>query len=168
MTSRILFTLATLMAAGPALADNAAMLRCRTLSDGPARLACYDAIALPGIGSRAGWGAPVAGAPAPGAVSVTGAPAAQSPADRFGLEGKSTAAGGPLDKLESSIPGRFEGWNAKTKFRLANGQVWAVAENSSVFYNLVDPKVVLKKGLFDVIYLEVEGVNQRVRVRRVQ
>lgn len=157
--------LAAGLVAAPALADNGAMLRCRTIAETSARLACYDAIALPGLGSRSGWGAPL-----PGAAPVTpGAPAAPlSPADSFGLEGRAPTAGGPAAQLVSSIPGRFEGWNAKTQFRLANGQIWALAENSEAFYQLDSPKVTIKRGLFDAMYMHIDGVAQTPRVKRVQ
>lgn len=166
--TRWFLLLGAALGAAPAFADNAAMLRCRTIAEGPARLACYDAIALPGIGSRAGWGAPVPGAApaAPGQATAANAPVA--PADAFGLEGRAFAAGGPLDRLETRIVGRFEGWTPKSQFRMANGQVWAIAENSETFYNLVEPKVTLRKGLFDAIYMDVEGVAQSPRVKRVR
>lgn len=153
------------LVAAPAMADNSAMLRCRTIAETSARLACYDAIALPGLGSRSGWGAPL-----PGAVPVApGVPAAPlSPIDSFGLEGRAAAAGGPAAQLTSSIPGRFEGWNAKTRFRLANGQIWALAENTEAFYQLDSPKVTIKRGLFDAMYMHIEGVAQTPRVKRVQ
>jgi len=51
---RILFAL--LFVAGPALASDADLLRCRELPDGPGRLACYNAIQV----GRAPAPAPVA------------------------------------------------------------------------------------------------------------
>lgn len=150
---------------GAALADTPAMLRCRVIAEAPARLACYDAIALPGIGSRAGWGAPLPGAapaPAPGTPVAPG-----SPIQQFGLEDRGSPAGS-VDAIESRLPGTFEGWNPKSQFRLANGQVWAIVENSTTFYKLVEPRVKIRRGVLGAFYMDIEGVAQSARVRRIQ
>ena len=64
MKTSTLLALAALVCTGAVQADPAALQRCRIIPEAAARLACYDAIALPGIGSRAGWGAPTTSAPA--------------------------------------------------------------------------------------------------------
>ncbi len=131
------------------------MQRCRALADSTARLACYDALA-----------AQPARTPAPPAAAATPAPTATaSPAAHATEFGR--ASSGP-DSVESVIPGAFDGWAASKRFKLANGQVWQVADGSSAFYNLRDVKVRVKRGSFGSFYLEIDGVNQAPRVRRVE
>ncbi len=141
--------LAALCAAPPLFADNAADLqRCRAIGEAAARLACYDALALPTAPSR--------GAPP----SATAA----DPAARFGL--REPAQG--VDAVESHIPGRFDGWEARTQIRLANGQVWQINDGSRGVYRLDNPRVRIRKGALGSFFLEIEGQNQSPRVRRVQ
>ncbi|MBL8329174.1 MAG: hypothetical protein JNJ71_10010 [Rubrivivax sp.] len=162
-------------------ADDAAWLRCRSVTEPMARLACYDAVkpSLSAPGSTPG-SAPSAAAPAPAgpgpagarpaAAAATGTAAAgtalSSAEQAFGLEQRS--GGGGMDAIRSRIPGPFEGWQAGTRFRLANGQVWQVSDGSSAFYRLRDPAVTIKRGALGSFVLDVEGVNQPIRVRRVE
>jgi len=143
--------LAALCAAPPLFADTAADLqRCRAIGDAASRLACYDALAVPTAPSR---GAPPSAA----------APAAD-PAARFGLREPAQA----VDAVESHIPGRFDGWEARTQIRLANGQVWQINDGSRGVYRLDNPRVRIRKGALGSFFLEIEGQNQSPRVRRVQ
>ena len=138
-----------LLISGSALADDAALLRCRAISDGPARLACYDALPLGGPAN-----------------SAAGAGAAAPTAQQFGLEQKS--AEGAIQAIESHIPGRFEGWAPKSRITLANGQVWEIADDSKAFLNVENPKVRVRRGAIGAFYLEIEKTNRSPRVRRVQ
>lgn len=142
--------LALLMTAAAARADDDALRRCRAIAEASARLACYDAI----VPTRA------AAAAAPAAAS---APAANA-ASRFGLSAPADA----VERVESRIEGRFEGWNPRGLFRLANGQVWQVADDSRGVYWLESPKVVVRRGALGSYLLEVEGTTAMVRVRRVE
>jgi hypothetical protein len=95
------------------------------------------------------------------AVAPTTGPSPQ--AERFGLDtGKEV-----LQSISSSLPGPFAGWGPRTRFVLANGQVWQVADGSSAVYGLHNPKVVVRKAFMSGFELEIEGVNQVPRVRRV-
>ncbi|HEU5294723.1 MAG TPA: hypothetical protein VFU71_08030, partial [Burkholderiaceae bacterium] len=102
-----------------AAADTSAMLRCRQLADPVARLACYDAVVLPGPGPTEGRdsAAPLA-APAP----VASSPRAR---DEFGLESRKSPTP-EVPFVESSIAGRFDGWVPGQRIRMANGQVWEI------------------------------------------
>ncbi|MCE2908985.1 MAG: hypothetical protein O9343_16505 [Burkholderiaceae bacterium] len=137
------------LASQAAWADPDALRRCRALADDAARLARYDAIAKP------------AGATAPGA-----APAAAGglPAARFGLHEEPS----PVDRMESRIAGRFEGWGPRDRVRLANGQVWQVVDDSRGAYWLDSPRAVVRRGALGSYLLEVDGVRALVRVRRVE
>ncbi|HMM86019.1 hypothetical protein [Azohydromonas sp.] len=144
--------LAALCAAPPLLAATAADLqRCRAIGDAAARLACYDALALPAASAAVPTGAAPAAPPA-------------DPAARFGLREPAPA----VDAVESHIPGRFDGWDARTQIRLANGQVWQISDGSRGVYRLDSPRVRIRKGALGSFFLEIEGQNQSPRVRRVQ
>jgi hypothetical protein len=151
-----------LLASNIALADDAGLLRCRAIRDSAARLACYDALEVPSVpqaqpASRAG-AQPVPAQPA-------AQPAAQAP-EQFGLEHRKQAA--TLDAIESTIPGAFEGWRPKSNIRLANGQVWQVADDSSGVVYGSNPKVRVRRGALGAFYLEIEGTNRSPRVVRLQ
>ena len=169
-------TLILLLAvSGTALADDAALLRCRTITDGASRLACYDALVVTPGGSAAvkteagGLKAPVqSAAPALAAQRLaTPQQAPQPTADQFGLEEKIVSKSS-VDAIESTIPGKFEGWSGRSSFRLANGQVWQVADDTSRAHYIDNPKVRIRRGVLGAFYIEIQGTNHSPRVRRVQ
>jgi hypothetical protein len=143
-----------LLLSSAALADDAALLRCRGIADAAARLACYDALPLTATEGRAGQAAAKQGSQ-----PLT--------AEQFGLEEK-LAPKSEVDAIESQIPGRFEGWQPNMSIRLANGQVWQVTDGSSRIYDLVNPKVEIRRGVLGAFYLNIAGDNRTVRVRRIQ
>lgn len=152
---------ALLLALPSAQADTAAIQRCRAVPEAAARLACYDAIALPGLGSRAGWGAPVAGAPA-----TTSAAAPKAPGGGFGFENR-LPADAP-ESLSSRIVGRLSFFENGTQFTLENGQVWQVVDNTRGAYELDNPAVRIERAMLGSFMMAIEGVNQRPRVRRIR
>lgn len=144
------------LASGAALADDAAVLKCRTLPDTAQRLACYDAM-------------PVGAAPAVATATAATAPrAAQAPEQQFGIEHKAKEA--EPDQIESSIAGDFDGWSGNTTIKLTNGQVWRITDGSQAVLPLMhNPKVRIKRGLFGAaFFFQVDGQNSTARVRRVQ
>lgn len=144
MTRTPLF-LAVLWLSSPSWADDAALTQCRSVADSLARLACYDAIVIKGV--RA---------------------AAATPTERFGLETRLPAASSFNEKLESRIVGKFEGWEPRTAFTLANDQVWAIQDGSRAYYELVDPRVTITRGAMGGYFMKIEGVAPTPRVRRVR
>lgn len=140
-----------LLMSGAALADDAAFLRCRGIADPAARLACYDALPVPVTETRAEPAKPAA--------------LPLEPTAQFGLPPPPTVA--ERDTVESSIPGHFDGWQPNTRIRLANGQVWQIADGSSRTLDLNEPKVTIRRGLLGAFYLEFEGDNRTARVRRL-
>jgi hypothetical protein len=154
-----------LLASGAALADDAGLLRCRAIKDSAARLACYDALAIPPAGS------PPAAAPqsksqavSPGSSTPQAKP--QEAVEQFGITQKDREV--PLEAIESTIPGRFEGWMPRDNIRLANGQVWQIADDSKGYHDFMNPKVRVRRGALGAYYLEIEGTNRSPRVKRVQ
>ena len=162
-------SLFALLAMGlPALAvDDAAVQRCRAMTDNAQRLACYDGlpIASPSTPRAPVAAAPAAAKPAPAAAA---APAASSPSllSRFGFENR--AQPDELPTVESHIPGRFEGWGPKSAIALANGQVWQVIDDSARTAYRENPKVTVRRGSLGSFFLDIEGVNPSPRVRRIQ
>lgn len=158
--------LVLLAVAGPAMADDAALLRCRTLADVPTRVACYDAIP---VAATAPASAPRAATVAPGA-PVQAATAAPAPAaSSFGLSATQLRKPDEPNSIESSLLGRIEGWGPRTQFRLANGQVWRVADESTGSVDEIDnPKVKITRNALGTMFLEIEGTKAAPRVRRVQ
>jgi hypothetical protein len=150
MILRTSLLLALLGATGAALADDAAILACRNLADGAARLACYDAIP----------------AGAPRVATAAAAPAA-APAQSFGLE--QTRPEEPAKSMSSTIVGRFSGWGPASMFTLANGQVWKVVDGSSAdLAPASNPPVKIVRNMFGTMFLEIEGTNASPKVRRVR
>lgn len=157
---------ALMLVSGAALADDAAMLRCRQVADGPARLACYDAIPLPvTVPAAAAPAAMPAAAPAAGMVV-----AAPSRADMENMFGREPAVlhAQRLETLETAIDGDFDGWVAGQRIRLANGQVWKVVDGSEDTVDLHHPKVTIKRGLFGAIFLDIDGAHRNPKVQRVK
>jgi hypothetical protein len=158
-------------AAGAWAADDAALLRCRALSDAAARLACYDALPVQSAAPLRTAPAAAAGpapAAAPAAVTPPAAPAAAvatapAAAQRFGQESRDEP-----QSITSQIAGVFEGWGPNTRIKLANGQVWQVTDGSEGLYHLQSPKVTVRRALLGGFQLEIEGAKRSPRVRRVE
>lgn len=165
------FTLISLaLASLPVLAQDG-LQRCRALSDGAARLACYDALADAARKPAAAVpapatplvAAPVAPPTAPAAAAV--APARTGEA-AFGLP--ETKQPGVVDAVNSQVGANFGGWGPNSRIRLANGQVWQVIDGSSVVLPEGPRKVSVKRGALGSFYLDFEGLNTSPRVRRVE
>lgn len=155
------FPLLALLASVPAWSDDAGLRRCRELADAGARLACYDALPLPKTLAPA---APAPAAPAPAAPPKLTAEGREA---RFGIEQKA-AAQEELPAIQSHIPGLFEGWRPNMRIRLANGQVWQIADDSARMMERRDPKVTVRRAALGAFFLDFEGDNRSPRVRRIQ
>lgn len=154
-----------------AAADPKSLAQCRALGVAAARLACYDAIPLP---------PPVAAVPAAPATSARPAapsgaataaaanvpPAATAGELGFGLEHRAPA--GRADEMVSRIVGPFRGWERRTRFRLANGQLWEIADGSRAAYWSSDPAVRITRGSLGSFHMQIEGVSTTPKVRRVE
>lgn len=119
------------------------LLACRKIADPAQRVGCYDQIP---VGSAA---KPVASGEA-----------------QFGLEAR-RAVDAP-DTLRSRVIGPVDGWVPGQSFRLENGQVWAVSDDSRAFLELKDPAVTVRRGALGAFYLEIEGTNRSPKVRRIR
>ena len=150
-----------LFVSGSALADDAAMLQCRSIAEAPARVACYDAIP---VGAAAPLAAPVAAAAA--------APTPQQREQAFGMatvKAPKSVTPEQDNSISSTIAGRFDGWSGNELIKLANGQVWRIVDGSSaVLSPMTDAKVKVERNVIGTYFLTIEGTNNSPKVRRVQ
>ena len=137
-----------------ALASETTLEQCRAIADPSARLACYDGLPLP------------ANAGGPTAKVESKARLPETPA-QFGLSREVTPSV-DLASIESTIPGHFDGWYPRRRVRLANGQVWQVAEETTRLYELDNPKVTIRRGVLGAYYLDLSIDNRSIRVNRVE
>ena len=142
--------LALLVASSTALADDAALLKCRALPDIATRVACYDAIPV-GVARTAAAAAP-----------------ARTPEQNFGMEAVKEREAQPAS-IRSTVVGDFDGWGPGSQIRLANGQVWRIIDGSdAVLPRQKDAPVTIERNLFGTLFLKVDGGNSSAKVRRVQ
>jgi hypothetical protein len=159
--NKLLPLLSMLLVSGAALADDAALQKCRALADASARLRCYDAIPLGAV-------ATAVPAAAPAAKAAPVAPAATAE-QNFGIEQVKKKVDEAPKSIESTIVGNFDGWGPNSMIKLANGQVWRIIDGSeAVLTPAQNPKVRIEKNMFGTLFLHVEGSNNSAKVRRVQ
>ncbi len=72
-----------------------------------------------------------------------------------------------VDRIQSHITGKFEGWSGKTVFRLANGQVWKQRVAGRYRVNRTDPAVTIERGRFGY-YLVIDDTGRKVGVNRLK
>ena len=139
------------------------LAQCRALRDVPARVACYDGIAMPAALPAAATPATASAA----AAAAGSAPASPAPvAASFGL---SVVPAAPArQSIDSRIVGAFEGWSSGTRLRLENGQVWEVVDTTRASFDIKAPVVRIKRGVLGSFFMEVAGVSATPRVRRVE
>jgi hypothetical protein len=140
---------------GPASGQDIALQRCRVIVETAARVSCYDALA----DSRAK--APAA--PAASVAPVADVPAAK-PANGFGLPQRTAEA----QEVRSSVGADFAGWGPGQTIKLANGQVWQIADGSTMVMPRGTRAVAVRRGLFGAFHLEIEGLNTAPKVRRLE
>ena len=86
--------------------------------------------------------------------------------DQFGLENRKQKE--DIEQVVSRIDGEFRGWSGGTIFKLENGQVWKQIQSGRQGYRAHRPVVTIKRGYLGSFLLQVEGLNQRVRVKRIK
>lgn len=94
-----------------------------------------------------------------GYVATSNQQAATAAVDQAVKENK----GAPPQVIESNIVGPFKGYNGRSRFTLANGQVWGQSQQVSRNYPLVqDPPVLLIKNKLGYRMYIAGGGNIRV------
>lgn len=83
---------------------------------------------------------------------------------------RSEKKGSKAEVMEARIAGEFDGWGGRTLFQLENGQQWTQVNQESYVHTstLRSPQVRIFPASFGTYWMEVEGVNQRCRVRPVK
>jgi hypothetical protein len=165
-----------LAVSGSALANDAALLQCRTIADVASRVACYDAIPVQAaprdpqaVSSAAAAAAPATPATPASAAPVQAISAAAAAEKNFGLTATQLRKPDEATFIQTTLIGRIDGWGPNTTFRLANGQTWRVSDDSSGNVNEIDqPKIKITRNALGTMFMEIEGTNQAPRVRRLQ
>jgi hypothetical protein len=76
---------------------------------------------------------------------------------------------GEESPIESTLVGTFEGWRGDTTFELENGMVWVQDENDLLGVRpRENQRVVIEPGFLSAWYLRIDGVNKRLKVRRIR
>lgn len=171
---------------GTASADDVRdeLLRCAQLQDAQVRLACYDALASVSASAATAPSGASAGVSDDGpAAVVADAPDGSSGPAASGRAIPEAESGQSLtDRLFGMLPGRDEGDNflesrvvgeirnprEGTRFTLENGQVWQQTDRTRRNYRATNPKVEIKEGFMNSYRMRLEGLNGRIRVRRVK
>ena len=69
--------------------------------------------------------------------------------------------------IESTIDGKFEGWNGDTIFKLLNGQIWQQTEYNYHYHYAYMPKVIIVQTGTGY-KMQVDGVTKAIRVKRLK
>ena len=76
---------------------------------------------------------------------------------------------GEESPITSTIVGSFDGWRGDTKFELENGMIWQQAEQGLLGVRpRENQEVVIEPGFLSAWYLKVDGINKRLKVRRIK
>ena len=67
---------------------------------------------------------------------------------------------------EGAIVSDFNGFDGSSRFQFENGRVWEQAEYKYSYHYAYRPQAIIVDGL-DGLVLQVEGMNELVRVRQV-
>jgi len=93
--------------------------------------------------------------------STTSSKSGDAPKQDKGDEKRST--------VTSKLEGKFNGWDGQTVFKLENGMIWA-QKGKKKFHTeeIENPVVTIEPGMFGVWRLSIEGIDEDVRVVRIQ
>jgi len=73
-----------------------------------------------------------------------------------------------VQSVQSRLIGTFTEWKKGMKITLENGQVWKVTSNASGYRKMTNPKVTISRGIFSSFNAKVEGLNAKVKVKRIK
>ncbi len=74
---------------------------------------------------------------------------------------------GEVAQIRSQIKGDFRGWEGRTVFRLANGQIWQQRLSGRYRYRATDPEVIIERGRFGY-YLVIPESGRKIAVKRLK
>ena len=70
--------------------------------------------------------------------------------------------------VESSIDGTFNGWDGDTVFKLTNGQIWQQSNYAYTYHYAYRPGVLIYPVSGGGFEMRVEGVTDKIRVKRLK
>ena len=140
---------------------------CARIAGSTERLECYDTLSKArGAATTDFWNrtfGPDASKKAPPAGTSAPAP---DPVTQFGFSDE--RGGDAAQQVQSRYDGEFTGWSGNTLFRLENGQVWKQAQSGRVSARATRPKITIKRGALGGYRMNVEGLDDSIRVERVK
>lgn len=71
-------------------------------------------------------------------------------------------------ELRSTIVGEFTGWTGKTKFKLANGQIWQQRVKGTYRFKATDREVIIRKNFLGFYVMEMIAAGRKVKVKRIR
>ncbi len=148
-----------------------ALEKCRSTDNSLKRLVCYDRVAksldqYQGVGEEVGTIQPMPRPRQPGAVN---APTASSPRDvasEFGLENKKKETYA-LDELALTITDISDNLRGKKVVTFSDGSVWQQTDNNYLKIE-VGQTVTIERGFLGAFFLGVDGLNKRMKVKRLK
>ncbi len=73
------------------------------------------------------------------------------------------------EEIQTTYIGEFKGWRGKQIFKLANGQIWRQAENSTFYIpKKMNPEITIKPKSMGTWQLYVKGFGRGVKVKRIK
>ena len=82
------------------------------------------------------------------------------------LEGLGERISVRLMTVETRVLGEVDGLSEGTQFTLRTGQVWQQREETDIDYRAMNPRVEIRRGLLGSYRMRLEGLDERIRVRR--
>ncbi|PCI66860.1 MAG: hypothetical protein COB38_09940 [Gammaproteobacteria bacterium] len=84
-------------------------------------------------------------------------------ASNFGMEFADQDA-----KVESFLVAEFTSWKKGMKLKLKNGQIWKVINARSGYRRMTNPSITISRGFFGSFDAKIEGLNAKVKVKRIK
>ncbi|WDE05476.1 hypothetical protein SG34_000560 [Thalassomonas viridans] len=140
---------------------------CAASKDSLSRLACYDKLAQQSRLAGEDAGMPVKPRQKTAADNKTATAAGGNQADNFGKAHLQAVAEVENGSMFSVIDKVQELHYGKLALTLTNGQVWHQTDNNKLLLEAGD-KVELMEGMLSAIYLRKDGLNKRIRVKRIK
>ena len=84
------------------------------------------------------------------------------------LEGLEERISVRLAQVDTRIMGEVNGLREGTQFTLRNGQVWEQRDDTAIDFRVTNPRIRIGRGFLGSYQMRVEGLDERISVRRVK
>ncbi len=139
--------------------------QCAKIIDNMERLTCYDQLFKVDKPADNRPETLPAKTPNSEAATVSQSAPPKDPA-MFGLE--HTMADKTPEQIKATLSGSYKLWKKGMSVTLSNGQEWKVISNRKLYHAIDNPEVTIEKGAFGAFYMAIEGVNRRLKVKRLK